>query len=216
MTTTKTNLGDKRSIQITRIASSLVGAIPYVGPVVQAIVAELIPNTRVERLEKFVLELRDRLDDEQLKLSTATEEGLDTFEEGMWQAARALSDDRRKKIAALVSTALTGEDLAKQLARHFLRVLNQLGDADIAILIEYAEGKRSMLGSLVYNPILDDDAERSKQITILERSRCMLLSSFGLLQAVEEGLDNPMFEITRTGRDFVEFLDFDKTEEQPE
>ncbi len=34
-----------------------------------------------------------------------------------------------------------------------------------------------------------------------------------LLQAVEEGLDNPMFEITRMGRDFVEFLNFDKTEE---
>lgn len=65
-------IGEQRSTQVMRVASSVTGMVPFAGPVIQSLITEFIPNTRMDRLEKFVLELRDRVDDEQLKVSTST------------------------------------------------------------------------------------------------------------------------------------------------
>jgi len=210
----KPELGDTTKSGLIRVASSVVGTVPVVGPVIQAVVSEVIPNTRIERLENFVLHLESRMSETELIIALETPEGLDTFEEGLWQAARAISDQRRDKIAGLVAKGLESQGIERMQARHYLRILNQLSDEDIAILIEHGQNKRHFFDSRFSVPYGENPSEEMEKRRALDHSQQKVLTAYGLLQASEEGIDSAFFILTRTGREFLSFLGI-KVEDTP-
>ncbi|CCQ72766.1 hypothetical protein [Magnetospira sp. QH-2] len=130
-------LGDTASNRAMRVVASLPSAVPFAGGVIQTAVTELIPNVRLERIEAYLLYLQGCIDELQLKAALETPEGLDTFEEGIWQAARAFNDERKQQIAELVAVGLKSDGTKQAAARHFLRILTQIDDRQIVLLSNY-------------------------------------------------------------------------------
>lgn len=139
-------LGDDTANRMARILGSASGIVPIAGPVIQAVISEVIPDIRINRIEVYIQYLQDRLDDLQLKAALNEPEGLDLFEEGLWQSARAFTEERKKYIGELVVSGLTNEDVEQNKVRHYLRILNQIGDEEIIVLASY-QRKYSVLNS---------------------------------------------------------------------
>lgn len=100
--TIRPDLGDKTPDRIASVLRSVVGAVPVVGSVLAEIVTEIVPNQRIERIEKFLLFLREELDRRaipDLRDRITSAESIDLIEEGGLQATRAVSDERKHYLA---------------------------------------------------------------------------------------------------------------------
>ena len=122
---------------------AVMGSVPIVGPLFGELAGVVVPNQRMERIAKFAEELDRRLrvfeaaDD--ITGWLGNEHFADLLEEGIRQAARSLSDDRRQYLAALVVNSLTTQDIEYSESRHLLRMLNELSDVEIIWLRFYLD-----------------------------------------------------------------------------
>jgi len=141
-------------------AKSIVGIAPFAGPLLAELVGTFIPNQRIDRLGKYVQELDKRLSNFErdfLKEEMGKDECIDFFEEGFRQAARALSDDRRKYIASIIKIGLSNDHISYIESKHILQILESLNDAEVIWLRFYL------------NPTIGGDEEfREKHKNILE------------------------------------------------
>jgi len=142
-------MGDTKSeIDINRIdmlvsaAKSFVGVVPYAGSLLSELVGNLIPNQRIDRLSKYLIELDKRLsqfEGEYIKAELKNEECVDLFEESFRQASRALSDDRRIYIASVIENGLSNEHISYLETKFLLQLLESLNDAEVIWLRYYLE-----------------------------------------------------------------------------
>lgn len=68
----------------TIFTKGIVGAIPFVGPLAAEIVGTTIPNQRMDRIEKFLEKLEQKIkkmDQEKVKESIEKPESVDLFED---------------------------------------------------------------------------------------------------------------------------------------
>tara|TARA_R110002049_G_scaffold52872_26_gene148361 strand:- start:59646 stop:60377 length:732 start_codon:yes stop_codon:yes gene_type:complete len=223
-------LGDTPETIALEIVASGFGAIPVVGPTIQTVLNKSIPNIRLERVETYLRYLQKQVDELQLKPALEEPVGLDLFEEGLWQSARALSDDRKKYIAELVAKGLQETGLEQQETRHFMRILEQLDDRQIILLAEYHPANSPTVGNEqgarfheanrnVVQPghAVDDitdhtgreEAQRGSRLNEIMRRH---LSSFGLLEidqmkaSVEMQPRSHHYLITEIGKDFLTYI----------
>ena len=79
---------------------SAVGPIPVVGPLISELAGVVVPNQRIDRISKFVVELEQRVRNLEFRHEIVNqlkdEHFTDLLEEGIRQAARSLTDDRRR------------------------------------------------------------------------------------------------------------------------
>jgi hypothetical protein len=217
---TKGPLGDDSKDRAIRIVTNLSGAIPVVGPVLQTVLAEVLPDLRLKRIETYLLALQAQVDEGRLRDALNSPEGLDTFEEGLWQSARALTEERKKHIATLVAKGLSDSAKSSQ-ARHFLRLLTMLDDTQIIILCshqsaftntskeevsDFFKRHRNVLGPFnreigSHNP---DQGKWAHKAALEEH-----LASLGLLQVASEDWETNLrtFLLSPQGRYFLIFLD---------
>lgn len=145
---------------IASASKSVVGAVPFVGPLLSELVGTIIPNQRVDRLTKYVAELENKLavtEEETLKLKVQNEEYLSLIEDGYIYASRAITDERRSYIASIVATGLTVEEAAANSSKYLLGLLSELNDAEIIWLRFYL------------NPTINGDEEfRTLHANVLE------------------------------------------------
>lgn len=212
------NFGDLVARTTGFVAASV---IPGVGSAIQYAITELIPNSRIERIVAYLRYLEQRIDQVVLQNALRTAEGLDLFEEGLWQAARALSDERKERIAGLVASGLKAENLEKQQCRHFLRILNQLDDAEIILLVshlprfqvvgggsekdkEFRRTHREIIG-----PFSQEISRKNHDLEMasLKEARCYHLASFGLLVIERLVQGKVRFILTPAGTAFMHFLE---------
>jgi len=122
------------------IGKGILGAIPIVGPLIAETVGSIIPNQRIDRINDFLLKLEEKIkdiDQEQTKLRFKSEEFIDILEEGMLQAAKSLTKERKEYIASLVANGIKDEDIEHVQKKLILNLLNELNDAEIIILQSY-------------------------------------------------------------------------------
>ncbi|WP_417321245.1 hypothetical protein [Emcibacter sp.] len=220
-------LGDTSASTALRIGVGLTGAVPLVGAVLQTALTETIRNVRLDRVEDYLRYLQAQIDELMLKLALEKPEGLDLFEEGLWQSTRALSDDRKKYIAELVVKGLQETGLEQQETRHFMRILEQLDDRQIILLAEYHPANSPTVGNEqgtrfheanrnVVQPghavddILDhtsqEEAQRGAKLNEIMRRH---LSSLGLLEldqvfgSIEMQPSSQRYLISEAGKDFL-------------
>ena len=119
------------------IGKGVLGVLPIVGPLAAEVVGTLIPNQRLDRLERFLQALAQKvagLDKEHVR-TRFTEAGfVDLFEDGMYQAARALSAERLDYIASLIKNGLSADEAKALGYKHLLSLLGQLNDAEVILL----------------------------------------------------------------------------------
>ncbi len=129
--------------RLVSIAKGAAGALPFVGSAVSEIMESVIPNLRFERVVTFLKTLDEKVGeiDEKLKNfenNLQKEQGIDLLEEGIIQAARAVSEERKQRLARLVSRALSEKELKYQEGRKLLNLYSELTDQEIVWLIYYS------------------------------------------------------------------------------
>lgn len=123
-------------------AKSAVGAVPFVGSLLVEIAGTIIPYQRIDRIAKFAACLESRLNALEtlyVKEQLENEAFTDLLEEGLRQAGRSLSNERREYIASLISQSLNTEDIDYQESKHLLQILGELNDIEI-IWLRYFVG----------------------------------------------------------------------------
>jgi hypothetical protein len=108
--------------------------VPFVGSFLAEIAGNVIPNQRVERIVAFANNLQMKLKNvEEIleKLNVNDENFTDLIEEGLRQAARSTTDERREYISSLISNSLTSEDISFVESKHLLRQLGEINDIEI-------------------------------------------------------------------------------------
>ncbi len=119
------------------VAKGVIGALPILGPMFAEIIGSVIPQQRLDRIADVLKRLEERLgeiEQQRLQSSLATDsEAVDLLEEGMVQATRAVSDERRDQIAILLHTTLTDEQLRHAEKRKLWSLLGSLSDVEVLI-----------------------------------------------------------------------------------
>ena len=119
------------------LAKGAVGMIPIAGSLIAEVVGQIIPDQRGRRLEDYCKRLNDRLstmEERDLRSKLQDPERIDLFEDGAYQAARALTDERREYIVRLVAAGISGDDQARLEAKRLLKLLAEIGDDQVIIL----------------------------------------------------------------------------------
>lgn len=211
-------LGDTATSKALRIGASVAGAIPIAGATIQTVLTEAIPNVRVDRVETYIRHLQDQIDELTLKLALDKPEGLDLFEEGLWQSARAFTDERKKYIGELVICGLNSEEAEQNRVRHNLRILSQISDEEIVILTSY-QSQYQVMNSDVSNAFWKKHrnvlgpfsrsmgSPELPQAAHLDSLKAHL-SSFGLLVVTEEDWNTSWvkYSLTSQGRALLRYI----------
>ncbi|MBC7909980.1 MAG: hypothetical protein H7Y30_05740, partial [Pyrinomonadaceae bacterium] len=119
------------------LIKGIVGAAPVVGPMVAEVVSTVIPNQKLDRLIIFVKVLEDKIkyiEEDVLKEKIKSEEFTDLLEDGLNQAARALSEERKQYLASLLKNSLTKDELSHIEEKKLLSILSELNDIEIIVL----------------------------------------------------------------------------------
>ncbi len=135
--------------RLASVAKSAAGALPFVGTMVGEVIDSVIPDLRIERIVSFLKTIDERVGaiDEKLanfKNNLKDKEGLDIFEEGIVQSSRAVSEERKLRLARLVANSLSAEQLKYSEGRKLLNIYNELTDPEVIWLIYYS-----------LNPVID-------------------------------------------------------------
>jgi len=130
----KSNLENNKNDLIVSAVKSVVGIVPIAGSLLTELVGNLIPNQRIDRLSKYVKELDEKLLKIPVKRINSlleNEDFIDLVEEGFVQASRAITDERRKYIASIISNGITDETIQLTESKYLLKILSELNDIEI-------------------------------------------------------------------------------------
>ncbi|WP_017733123.1 hypothetical protein [Nafulsella turpanensis] len=133
-------LSSNKTDLLASLAKSSVGIVPFAGPLLSEIVGSVIPNQRIDRLAKYIKVLDEKLSSipvEKITKLINNEEFIDLIEEGFFQASRAISDDRRKYIASIVSNGIADDSIELLGSKYLLKILEELNDVEIIWLKSY-------------------------------------------------------------------------------
>lgn len=129
--------------RLVSVAKGVVGACPFIGPLTAEAIGYLIPNQRLDRVVEFLRNLEaevSRLDDrlENFTKNMTESDGLDLMEEGLTQAARSVSPERKERLARLVGRSLARNEIKYQESRKLLNLYRDLTDPEILWLIYFS------------------------------------------------------------------------------
>ena len=105
--------GDGDGVSALPCRASL-GTVPFAGSLLVEAAGVIIPNQRIDRIAKFAKTLESKLsnlEQDFVRSQLTNENFTDLLEEGLRQAARSLSDERREYIASLIENSLSSEDI---------------------------------------------------------------------------------------------------------
>jgi hypothetical protein len=135
------DLETRREDVAAAVVRGIVGAAPFVGPLLSEAITATIPNQKIDRVIAFAKELDDRvryLEGDTVKLRMKDEEFTDLLEDGLIQASRAMSPERRSYIASLLVNSITNKQLSHIEEKKLLSLLGELNDAEILTLKFYS------------------------------------------------------------------------------
>jgi hypothetical protein len=144
----QTDLEANRSDLASAFLKGVIGAAPLVGPMLAEALGVTIPNQKMDRLITFARVLDDKigyLEEDMANQKMRTEEFTDLLEDGLVQASRAMTDERREYIASLLKNSITHDALEHVEKKKLLSLLGELNDAEILTLKFYsltADGRK--------------------------------------------------------------------------
>lgn len=141
-----TDLGPNVNVGALAVKVGL-SALGPVGAIVGELVAEHMPNYRMERLEACVLAIQAHLadvDPDFVRKRVNEPILADLVDDGLRSSARASSADRIAQIARLIADGVRGGDIRVQDRRFILKTLDELNDIEVLLLqskaMDYADG----------------------------------------------------------------------------
>lgn len=119
---------------VASLAKALLGEVPFAGSLLVELAGAVIPNQRMERIVEYTKALERRLarlEQGFVRSQLTNESFTDLMEEGLRQAARSLTDERRDYIASLVASSLSSADIAYEESKRLLRILGEINDVEV-------------------------------------------------------------------------------------
>jgi hypothetical protein len=123
------------------VIRSVISNIPVVGQALAEIITELVPNQRIERVEKYLLYLGEEITSlkvENIDAAMKRPENVDLIEDGAYQAVRALTDERKRYLARAVALGICTEEKDKLNEKRILALIGDLDDGDLLLLDAFA------------------------------------------------------------------------------
>lgn len=138
-----TNLNSNSTDRLVSVAKGVVGACPFIGPLVSEAIGTLIPKQRLDRVIDFLRTLEEvvqSLDKRFMYFETnlKSSEGLCILEDGLIQAAHSTSAERKNRLAHLVAHSLSDKEIKFEESRKLLNLFRDLTDPEIIWLIFYS------------------------------------------------------------------------------
>jgi len=200
---TKDKLANREADYVASAAKAALGMIPFAGSLLAEIAGTIIPNQRIERIVGFAGALEKRLktlEKDFVRSQVTNENFTDLVEEGLRQAARSLSEDRREYIASLIANSLKPDAIEHAESKHLLRIMGELNDIEILWLRFYldphlqGDEEFRKKHEKVFEPIAAcmGDPESVIDKEALQRSYREHLSRLGLLEPRYE-MENSTF-----------------------
>lgn len=134
------NLKQNKIDILSSTAKSIVGIVPFAGPVLSELISALIPNQRIDRLTNYIIELEKKLStisDNNLRELLTNEECLDLFEESFIQASRTINKKRQIQIASVVQNGLNETTISYSNSKYIMRLLQELNEQEVIWLRFY-------------------------------------------------------------------------------
>ena len=132
-------LKDQTVDYLTALGRSAVGTIPLVGSAFSEAITNFIPGQRIDRIAKYLVALEERVTELEIDIQEKMQHpgNVDLFEEGCYQACRAVTEERLNYIVNLVSNGIN--DNVKEYIKHkkLLSILQELNDLEISLLVIY-------------------------------------------------------------------------------
>jgi hypothetical protein len=119
--------------------------VPVAGSLIAELITEVVPGQRQDRFEDWGRHQRQRLaslEEASVRERLREPENVALFEEGAYQAARAISEERRRQIAELVAGGIADDRRGYIESHRVLRLLGELDDAEVIILAGYLQKNR--------------------------------------------------------------------------
>lgn len=126
-------------------AKVVLASVPFAGSLLVELAGTVIPNQRINRIVSFAKTLEKRLSNLEQKFVRSQlmdEKFTDLLEEGLRQASRSLSEERREYISSLISNSLSSKDIEYLESKHLLRILDELNDIEV-IWLQYFQKRRT-------------------------------------------------------------------------
>jgi hypothetical protein len=131
-------LGSRLPDHAAATARALVSWVPFVGGALAEIVTQIVPNQRIDRLEKYLVFLQEEIANQKVSEDRLKQpENVDLIEDGAYLAVRALSDQRKRYIARCVAEGIALAEIEHIREKRILSLLDQLDDEEILILDAY-------------------------------------------------------------------------------
>lgn len=142
----------------------LSGMIPVVGSLAAEVIGTLIPNQRIDRINEYLHILSDKVANIEVAVleNKFHEAGfIDLFEDSLYQAARALTRERKENIASLVKNSITDEKAEYIRYKYLLSLLSELNDVEILLLQSYVrhndEEFHNKHEDVLWKPLVSDN-----------------------------------------------------------
>ncbi len=162
MNDVKPYIETNRTDIVASAAKGIAGACPIIGGLVTEAINQLIPNQKLDRVVDFLKILDEnvsQLDNQisNLKNNLSREIGLDLLEEGIAQASHAVTEERRNRIANLLSKSFTQEEIKYNESKKLLNILRELADPELLWLAFYS--KTFSMGSEYHKQLMEKHPE---------------------------------------------------------
>ena len=134
------HLGESKEDQIVKVLRTIATTIPYAGNIITELIETVIPNQRIDRIEKYIKILVreiEEINEEKLELEMEKEECIDLFEESFIQASRTITNERREYIAKIVKNGIEDEKIEYIDSKYIMRIIQELNDNEIIWLRFY-------------------------------------------------------------------------------
>ena len=189
-------LANTKTDYVMSAVNSALGAVPFAGSLLIEVAGNIVPNQRIDRITKFAAELEKKLasmEQDFVKAQLSNEHFTDLMEEGIRQAARSLTDERRQYLASVIANSLEDEHISFLESKHLLKILGEINDIEVIWLRFY----------LV--PTMGGDEEfRNRHEKVLERVIAYIGASQDILDkhAIQESYKEHLTELGLLSRTY--------------
>lgn len=177
-------LGNTHADRTAALARALAGSVPVAGPFIAELVTAVIPNQRLDRVEAFLLALAEELERLGASSKLSQSSNVPLVEEGIAQATRAFTGERRQFLANCVAHGVDADEQDKLNELKILRLLDEVGDDDLLIL--HAVGgpqADAKLGALKPPPLGANAPDKDRARGELHRASIRKLLAIGFLSS---------------------------------
>jgi hypothetical protein len=158
------DLSENKSDDLASILRGAAGTVPWIGSFVAELITTIIPNQRMDRFSEYLKILSKKLStiEEHVVKTKLQDNGfVSLFEESLYSAVRATTQERKEHIASIVKNSITDETADYIRYKYLLSLLSELNDVEVILLQSYAthndEEFHEKHKDILTKPLLSED-----------------------------------------------------------